>query len=80
MSQELTEDGRRKLAVVAESEDGASVGISLLPRAIPTIAVMWVSGPNTWRGMFKFLPTSRMTLKTSQKKRKRVKSFFKLMR
>ena len=57
----LTEDGRRKLAVV-ESEDGISVGISRFPRAMPTMAVMWVSGPNTCRGMFKFFPTSRITL------------------
>ena len=61
----LTEDGRRKFAVV-ESEVGISVGISRFPRAMPTMAVMWVSGPNTWRGMFKFLPTSRITLGESQ--------------
>lgn len=40
--------GRRKLAVVAGCLTGG--GMLVLPRAIPTIAVMWVSGPNTWIG------------------------------
>ena len=40
--------GRRKLAVVACCLTGG--GMLVLPRAIPTIAVMWVSGPNTWIG------------------------------
>ena len=41
-----TEPGSRKLAVVL-SFAGVSVGMSLVPSAIPTMAVMWVSGPNT---------------------------------
>lgn len=46
--------GRRKLAVVAMGF--GSFGMSLFPRAILTIAVMWVSGPNTWIGTPKVLP------------------------
>ena len=42
----LTDDGSKKLAVVL-SEAGTPVGTGLLPRAMPTMAVMWVSGPNT---------------------------------
>ena len=41
-----TEPGSRKLAVVL-SLAGVSVGMFLVPSAIPTMAVMWVSGPNT---------------------------------
>ena len=37
-----------------EEADGAAEGTSLLPKAIPTMAVMWVSGPKTDRGMPKF--------------------------
>ena len=57
----LTDDGSKKLAVVL-SEGGAPVGTGLLPRAMPTMAVMWVSGPKTKSGMSMFLPSSRITL------------------
>ena len=54
---EPTEPGSRKLAVVPEPAVATAVGISLLPSAMPTIAVMWVSGPNTYRGIERFCPT-----------------------
>ena len=48
----LTEPGSMKEAV--EEAEGAAEGTSLLPKAIPTMAVMWVSGPNTESGMPRF--------------------------
>ena len=54
---EPTEPGSRKLAVVPEPAVATAVGISLLPSAMPTIAVMWVTGPNTYRGIERFCPT-----------------------
>lgn len=44
----LTEDGSRKLAVVGWGLDVG--GTNRFPRAMLTIPVMWVSGPNTWIG------------------------------
>lgn len=40
---------RRKLAVWAAA--GGWLGMGRWPRAMPTIAVMWVSVPNTWMGI-----------------------------
>lgn len=54
--------GSRKLAVVNSTSE--CLGTGVLPRAIPTIAVMWVSGPNTWRGIPRLWPTSRRRLHT----------------
>ena len=48
--------GRRKLAVVARGL--GSRGMSRLPRAMLTIAVMCVSGPNTWIGTPSVLPVT----------------------
>ena len=59
---EPTDPGSRKLAVVP-SLAGTSVGMSLLPRAMPTMAVMWVSGPNTNRGIERFCPTLKLKLR-----------------
>jgi len=53
-SEDLSADpGRRKFAVVA-SLLGKSEGTSFFPKAIPTIAVMCVSGPNTNKGIPRF--------------------------
>ena len=56
---EPTDPGSRKLAVVP-SLAGTSVGMSLLPRAMPTMAVIWVSGPNTNKGIDRFCPTLKL--------------------
>jgi len=57
----LCPPGKRKLAVA--NSTSVSLGIGFLPRAIPTMAVMCVSGPNTYRGIPRFCPTSLMILK-----------------
>ena len=59
---QLTEDGSKKFAVVDWSAPATWVGMDLLPSAIPTMAVMCVSGPKTCSGIPRFLPTSRITL------------------
>lgn len=48
---------KRKLAVCASI--GGWLGIGRWPRAIPTMAVMWVSVPNTWIGIPVVLPGQR---------------------
>jgi len=58
----LCPPGKRKLAVA--NSTSVSLGIGFLPSAIPTMAVMCVSGPNTYRGIPRFWPTSLMILKT----------------
>lgn len=58
----LCPPGKRKLAVA--NSTSVSLGIVFLPSAIPTMAVMCVSGPNTYRGIPRFCPTSLMILKT----------------
>ena len=58
----LCPPGKRKLAVA--NSTSVSLGIGFLPSAIPTMAVMCVSGPNTYRGIPRFCPTSLTILKT----------------
>ena len=56
-----TDPGRRKFAV-DEAAGMTSTGTSRRSSAIPTMAVMCVSGPNTNKGISRLFPTSRITL------------------
>lgn len=53
--------GKRNVAV--ENSATVALGIGFFPNAMPTTAVMCVSGPKTWTGIPKLAPTSLITLK-----------------
>lgn len=62
---------RRKLAVCASI--GGWLGIGRWPRAIPTMAVIWVSVPNTWIGIPVVFPAEEKT-PTNFKKAEQLKN------